>query len=373
MSTPRFIITRSTFAFALLAAVWGCSKERPANENKSATAPAPTAPSVVPYPKLRPVPAPPAAFGALKVPADNPTTPEKVRLGNQLFFDPRLSADGSRSCYSCHQNDDGSGGHEPTAIGAGNKPLPRHSPTLWNVGYLPLLYWDGRANSLEAQAKGAWSGPNMGVGAEGLAAKAEELGSLPEYKAQFARTFPGLGATPDTVVQAIAAYERTLFCANTAFDRFLDGDTTAMTLQQKSGWELFTGKAACFSCHTPPLLSDAYVNADGAFHNTGIGIEGKDPSAIDEGRSKISKSELDWAAFKTPSLRNVTRSAPYFHDGSVPKLEDAVRYMVRGGFMNKALDPKLMDKKLSEQELGDLMAFLGALDCPDQLTPPSSN
>jgi cytochrome c peroxidase len=143
-----------------------------------------------------------------------------------------------------------------------------------------------------------------------------------------------------------------------------------MTAQQKAGWELFIGKAACHSCHTPPLLSDAYVNADGAFHNTGVGIQGKDPNAVDEGRSKISKSGLEWAAFKTPSLRDVARSAPYFHDGSVAKLEDAVRYMVRGGFMNQALDPKLVDKKLSEPEISDLLAFLGALDCPGKLTPP---
>lgn len=350
-----------------LTALAGCSKK----EAPSAAAAATTGTATAAARKLPPVPTPPSAFGPIKTPENNPTTPEKVHLGNQLFFDKRLSVDGSLSCYSCHQNEDGTGGHEPTALGAGNKPLPRHSPTLWNVAYLPKLYWDGRADTLEAQAKAAWAGGNMGVGQDKLAAKADELGSLPEYKAAFDRVFPGIGATPDTVVQALSAYERTLFCADTAFDKFSAGDTGAMNDQQKAGWELFIGKAGCHGCHTPPLMSDAYVNAEGAFHNTGVAQEGKPEASIDEGRSKISKNPLEWAAFKTPSLRNVTRSAPYFHNGSVAKLEDAVRFMVGGGFMNKALDPKLMDKKLSEDEIKNLIAFLGALECGGKLTPPS--
>jgi cytochrome c peroxidase len=377
MSRPRarssaIAARRLSFISALalpLAALGGCSKkDAPSGSSAAASSkPVGTAAAVA----LPPLPVPPAIFGALKTPENNPTTAEKVHLGNQLFFDQRLSVDGSRSCYSCHQNEDGTGGHDPKAIGAGNKPLPRHSPTLWNVAYLPKLYWDGRSDSLEAQAKAAWSGGNMGVPPDKLAAKADELGSLPEYKEQFDRAFPGLGATPETVVQAISAYERTLFCADTAFDRFSAGDTGAMNDAQKAGWELFIGKAGCHGCHTPPLLSDAYVNADGAYHNNGVGQEGKDEASIDEGRMKISKNPLDWAAFKTPSLRNITRSAPYFHDGSVAKLEDAVRFMATGGFMNKALDPKLMDKKLTDEELKNLIAFLGALECGGKLTPPA--
>lgn len=364
----RRFIAPASLALLALTALASCSKKEAPSGSATAASSANTASAAK---KLPAVPTPPAAFGPIKTPANNPTTPEKVHLGNQLFFDKRLSADGSLSCYSCHLNEDGTGGHDPTAIGPGNKPLPRHSPTLWNVAYLPKLYWDGRADTLEAQGKAAWAGGNMGVGQDKLAAKADEIGSLPEYKEQFDRAFPGIGATPDTVVQALSAYERTLFCADTAFDKFSAGDTSAMNDQQKAGWELFIGKAGCHGCHTPPLLSDAYVNADGAFHNTGVGQEGKAEASIDEGRGKISKNPLEWAAFKTPSLRNVTRSAPYFHNGSVAKLEDAVRFMAGGGFMNKALDPKLMDKKLSEDEIKNLIAFLGALECGGKLTPPS--
>ncbi len=305
----------------------------------------------------------------MKTPSSNPTTLAKVKLGNQLFFDPALSADGTRSCYSCHQNEDGTGGHEPLAIGAKNTPLTRHAPVMWNVGYLPRFYWDGRSDSLEAQAKAAWAGGNMGVGEENLAAKAAEIGQKPEYKAAFHSAFPGMGATPDTVVQAISAYERSLFCGDTAFDRHVAGETSALNEAERAGLELFIGKAGCHSCHTPPFMSDAYVAEDGSYHNVGVGIAGKDPSAIDVGRQKVSQNPSEWAAFKTPSLRNVTRSAPYLHDGSMSKLEDVVRFMAGGGYKNPMLDTKMVDKQLTDAEVAQILAFLGALSCPQNLTP----
>lgn len=351
----------------VIAVAFGCAqKEAPRNDPAPAAASAPK-PLTATHP---PVPEPPAALGPVKAPKDNPTTPAKVALGRRLFFDPSLSADGTRACYSCHQNEDGTGGHEPTAIGAKNVPLPRHAPIMWNVGYLPRFYWDGRADSLEAQAKGAWAGGNMGVGEANLAAKATELGDKPEYRAAFDEAFPGIGATVETVLQAIAAYERTLFCGDTAFDRHVAGDANAMNSEQKAGQELFIGKAGCHSCHTPPWFSDAYVSEDGSYHNVGVGIEGKDPSAVDVGRQKISQSPADWAAFKTPTLRNITRSAPYLHDGSKSKLEDVVRFMAGGGFPNPAIDPKMVDKKLTDDEVKKIVAFLGALECPGSLSPP---
>jgi cytochrome c peroxidase len=313
------------------------------------------------------VPRPPEALGLLRTPPNNPTTPLKVALGKKLFFEPALSVDGTRSCYSCHQNEDGTGGHEPLAIGAKNVTLPRHAPALWNVAYLPRLYWDGRSDSLEAQAKAAWAGGNLGVGQENLTAKANELGARTEYKALFDAAFPGYGATVETVVQAISAYERTLFCADTAYDRFASGDSQALSSEQKAGLELFQGKAACHGCHTPPFFSDAYLAAEGSYHNVGMGIEGKDAAAVDVGRQKISNNPLDWATFKTPSLRNVTRSAPYGHDGSQAQLEAQVRYMAKGGFKNPNLDPKMIDKQLSDAEISQLLAFLGALECPGKL------
>jgi cytochrome c peroxidase len=320
------------------------------------------------------IPKPPESLGPIKVPPDNPLTPAKVALGQRLFFDKRLSSDGSRSCYDCHTNEHGTGGEVPLAVGAENKQLTRHAPILWNVAYLPRLYWDGRADSLEAQAKGAWSGGNMGVGADNLQKKADELGALPEYKQAFLDVFPTEGATPDTVVKAIASYERTLFCGDTKFDKFKAGDQSALTEQQKKGWELFSGpKANCHSCHTPPFFSDAYTAAEGAYHNTGRGFdEGKKPDEIDVGREKVSSSPSDHGAFKTPTLRNVSNSAPYFHNGAAKTLEEAVRFMAGGGYKNPNRDPKLEDKKLSDEEIADLVAFLGSLACDGKLEPPKN-
>ena len=213
----------------------------------------------------------------------------------------------------------------------------------------------------------------MGVGKDNLVDKADELGEKPEYKAQFDAVFPGIGATPDTVVKALAAYERTLFCTDTAFDRFVAGDASALNEEQKKGKDLFIGQAGCHSCHTPPMLSDAYLNSDGAYHNVGIGIEGKSTDEVDVGRQKVSENPSEWAAFKTPSLRNVSKTAPYFHDGSVAKLEDAVRFMASGGYKNPKLDAKMVDKKLTDEQITQLVAFLGSLDCEGELEAPPAH
>lgn len=346
--------------FALIA----CQGQGGGPASRGSAAPSASASGTAqPLPPLPRVPESPPALGSLGVPKDNPTTPVKVRLGNLLFFDNRLSADGTRSCYSCHDNADGTGGHEPLAVGAKGAKLPRHAPIMWNVGYLPKLYWDGRSDSLEAQMKGAWSGGNMGVGQDGLPAKAKEIGALPEYQALFAAAFPGEEATPDSVAKAVAAYERTMFCGDTAFDKFSGGDKTALGEEQAKGLALFSGKAACNACHTPPFFSDAYTTDGGAFHNVGIGTKDKPEAEVDVGRAKVSKSDADWSAFKTPTLRNVTRSAPYFHDGSVSTLEEAVTIMAGGGIPNKHKDAKLVDKKLKKDEIASIVSFLGALEC----------
>lgn len=301
-------------------------------------------------------------IGEMQHPSDNPTTSAKVSLGHRLFFDKRLSADGSVSCYSCHQNEDGNGGHDPIAIGAKDKKLTRHSPVIWNVGYLPAFYWDGRADSLEAQAKGAWGGGNMGVGKENLDAKAKEIAQLPEYEAAFSEVFPGkeIGATE--VAQAISAYERTLVCKDTAFDKYAAGDKSALSAEQKQGLELFTGKAMCTACHAPPFFSTAYAGK-GAYFNVGVGTQGVKEEEVDVGRMAVTEDEKDWAAFKVPTLRNVTKSAPYFHDGHEADLHQAVKFMASGGYDNKNKTPLMMDKKLTDQEVDLIVTFLSALEC----------
>jgi cytochrome c peroxidase len=255
------------------------------------------------------------------VPADNPMSAAKVALGHALFMDKRLSGDGSRSCYSCHQNELGAADGRALALGAGDQPLTRNTPTIWNVGYHANgLYWDGRAPTLEAQATGALAGGNMGVGKEGLEAKAKEIGALPEYAAQFVAVFGLADASEvsmDHVVMALSAYERTLLCGDTAFDK----DELSEAAQR--GWDLFRGKASCSTCHSGDNFSD------GAYHNIGLSHDelGGLLADADPGRSKPSGDEADQYKFRTPTLRNVAKTAPYFHNGSVATLEEVVAYM----------------------------------------------
>lgn len=310
------------------------------------------------------------ALGDMPVPADNPQSKEKIELGHQLFFDKRLSGDGSVSCYSCHQNEDGNGGHDPVAIGAKGKKLTRHSPVIWNVGYAKKHYWDGRSATLEEQGLAALVGGNMGVGKESVEAKAKEIGKIAGYKKQFDAAFPGKGVTPETIVQALSAYQRTLVCADTAYDKYAKGDKTALSPEQKRGLVAFTGKGACTTCHTPPFFSLAFLSPEGAYFNTGVGTQGKAEADVDPGRMNVTKKDTDWAAFKPPSLRNVSKSPPYFHDGSVASLKDAVIFMATGGAKNKNLTPLISDKQLTPTEIDDIVAFLGALDCNQKLEEP---
>jgi cytochrome c peroxidase len=309
-------------------------------------------------------------LGAVKAPADNPQSDEKVELGHQLFFDKRLSGDKSRACYSCHLNEDGNGGKDPIAIGAGEKKLTRHSPVIWNVGYLPRLYWDGRSKTLEEQGTAALVGGNMGVGKDNMEKKAQEIGKIPGYKKQFAKVFPGKGATPETIVQALSAYERTLVCNDTTYDRYAKGDKKLLNDNQKKGLELFMGKAQCTACHAPPFFSTAYSVPDGTYFNAGVGFEGKKEEEVDIGRKKVTNDDANFAAFKVPTLRNVSKSAPYFHDGSKKTLEEAVRFMAGGGFKNAHLSPLLGDRHLADDEVKAIVEFLGALDCQVALAEP---
>lgn len=304
-------------------------------------------------------PGPPAAFGAVKVPEDNPNTPAKVALGRQLYYDTRLSVDGSRSCYSCHVCEHGLTDGKPVAEGAAGKVLTRSSPSLWNVAYQTEFYWDGRSASLEKQAMAAWTGGNMGANAEEITAK---LNQIAGYRDQFQAVF-GSEATPEHIVQAISAYERTyLFCGDTPYDKWKSGDASAVNDAAKRGAELFVAKAGCGNCHSGVLFTDM------KYHNVGIGMDAAEP---DPGRGKVTGAEADIGAFKTPSLRDISRSAPYFHNGSVATLEEAVTLMVNGGIDNPHLDREnLKATNLTDAEKADLIEFLKSLDCSCTLQAP---
>ena len=311
-----------------------------------------------------------AGYEEMVVPADNPMTGPKVALGRQLYYDQRLSGDGNRSCYGCHLKEHGLTDGRPTALGAFDKQLTRAAPTMWNVGYYDSLYWDGRSTALEKQVQGAWSGGNMGAsgndGAPSMDDICASLNEIPGYAEQFQEVFGG-PATPDNVALAVAAFMRTIVTTteNSRFIAFQAGDESALNDQEKRGWAIFSEKAKCTNCHDGRLL------ADKQFHNVGIGMDAENP---DVGRGKVSGDEQDTGAFKTPSLFDISKSAPYFHDGSVATLEEAVDLMLSGGKENEWLDvTNLEDAKnanLSDEETADLLAFLGALDVDYAIEEP---
>jgi cytochrome c peroxidase len=346
MSRNKILVSVAilSFVFSLMLAV-GCSSHSNPDVAGGFT------------PEIHPLPQPLTSYEPMTIPPDNPMSPEKVALGRQLFFDERLSVDGSRSCYSCHVCEHGLTDGLPKAIGAGNKQLPRSSPTLWNIGYHKEFYWDGRSPSLEKQALAAWTGANMGAKADEIVTK---LNGLQGYKAQFQKVFQS-DATPDNVVKAIAAYERTIISAITAWDRWKAGNQSALSESAMRGWNIFQA-IKCNNCHDGVLFTDQQ------YHNVGIGMDQKEP---DVGRFKVSNKPEDTGAFKTPTLRDIANTAPYFHDGSVKTLEEAVDTMLAGGKPNDHIDKKnLQPHKLDATMREDLLNFLKSLSVDCKLTKP---
>lgn len=289
-------------------------------------------------------------------PANNPPTPAKIALGKRLFEDPQLSANGKISCASCHDARLSFTDGEALGKGVSGKRLGRHSPTLWNVAFSPLLFWDGRAASLEDQAKFPVAHPDeMGASLE---AGAERFGKDEGYRAAFAQAFPeAQGAvTAELMARAIAAYERTLISPPTRFDRWIEGDAGALTAAEQRGFATFTGKGKCSVCHSGFALTDH------SFYDIGLPSE-------DEGRAKIMGLTSTRHAFKTPTLRELAWTAPYMHDGSLATLEDVVRFYEAGGVdrPSKASD-LARGLQLSDAERQDLIAFLEALSSE---APPS--
>jgi len=318
------------------------------------------------------------------VPRENPMTAEKVELGRKLFFDARLSADGKISCASCHDPQKGFADGKPVAEGIGGKVGVRNSPTLLNAMFNPNQFWDGRADGLEDQAVQPLTNPlEMGNASHDEVVK--RLRALPEYRAGFQSVFGG-EATIARVGQALAAYERTLVAADSPFDRFMAGDAGAISNEAKRGFALFRGKARCSRCHT---FSDALpFFTDFNYHNTGVaanhpnfGRLASEAFAVAEtdrakevidrlarqdggqelGRILISYQVFDIGSYRTPSLRNIALTAPYFHDGSARTLADVVRFYNQGGKANLNREWELNSLDLTEAEQRDLVTFLESL------------
>jgi cytochrome c peroxidase len=280
-------------------------------------------------------------------PEDNPPTAAKVQLGKQLYFDPRLSRDRDISCASCHDPAKGWSNGDQFAKGFGGKLGGRNAPTIINSAYNRFQFWDGRAANLEDQALGPMQNPiemNMT-----LPEVVERLNEVEGYRQQFQEVFGSEEITEERVAQAIAAYERTILSGDAPYDRFKAGDKTALSEAAQRGMSLFFGKAQCSSCHSGPSFTD------NAFHNLGIGMTAEQPDA---GRQEISKLQGDRGSFKTPTLREISRTAPYMHDGSMKTLEEVVEHYNQGGQKNPYLDESVFPLKLSDQEKQDLVTFL---------------
>jgi len=287
----------------------------------------------------------------LNVPADNPLTPEKVMLGHMLYFDKRLSADGTVSCATCHDPAKGWSDGEPVSTGIKGQKGTRNAPTSINSTYMALQFWDGRGKNLEDQAAGPMTNP-VEMGNANHQVIVERIAKIPAYAELFQKAFGG-PPTKDRLVQAIASFERTVLSGNSKYDRFNAGEANALNESEKRGKDLFFGKAMCIVCHNGPNFSDSQ------FHNLGVGMSKPNP---DLGRYTQTKAERDKGAFKTPTLRDVEKHAPYMHDGSQKSLEEVVEFYDQGGEANPQLDPLVRKLNLTPQEKADLVNFMKALN-----------
>jgi cytochrome c peroxidase len=294
----------------------------------------------------------PAGLDARPVPPDNPLTEAKVRLGRRLFFDPILSADGTVACASCHQPDHGFASPARLSVGIGGRRTTRNVPTLLNRAYGKSFFWDGRETTLEAQALRPIENPHeMGTS---VADAVKRLTVHKEYPALFQAAFSD-GVTADNLGRALASFERLLLTGDTRVDQFRVGIVSGLNDQEKHGMWLFESRGRCWRCHNGVNFTDE------EFHNTGVSW-GKEP--LDLGRYAHTKNDADRGRFKTPTLRGLTRTAPYMHDGSLATLEDVVEFYNRGGGKNPYLDPAIAPLELSKEEARDLVAFLKALSEP---------
>ena len=295
------------------------------------------------------------------IPKDNPMSAAKVELGKQLYFDPRLSCDDTVSCASCHDPMKGWSNSANFATGVRSQVGGRSAPTIINSAYSELQFWDGRAHRLEGQALGPIANPiEMDHKLEDCVVK---LNKIPGYKQQFLKVF-GTDVTPENIAKAIASFERTVLSGNAPYDKFKAGDANALSAAAERGRKVFFGKGHCSACHVGANFTDQ------SFHNIGVGMAAAKP---DLGRYEVTKVVGDKGAFKTPTLREIARTAPYMHDGSLKTLEEVVEHYDKGGIPNPQLDEEIFPLKLTAQEKADLVTFmkegLASPDYPD-IAPP---
>ncbi len=286
----------------------------------------------------------------MPVPEGNPLTPEKVDLGRRLFNDRLLSRDRSMACATCHDPKRAFTDGRATAVGVFGRKGSRGAPTLVNRGYGAAFFWDGRATSLEEQVLQPIQNPNeLGMTLEEVLLR---LRHSRLYRKQFASAFRSDPNVED-MARALASYVRTILSGDSPLDRYLNGESQALSDAARRGLQIFRGKGNCTACHVGPNFSDE------RFHNTGVAWRGG--KLGDPGRSAVTGKEADRGAFKTPTLREVARTAPYMHDGSITTLEDLIEFYNRGGNANPDLDPEIHPLQLTADEKQALTAFLKSL------------
>jgi len=288
-------------------------------------------------------------------PASNPTTPAKVELGKMLYHDPRLSSNGVVSCNSCHNVMAGGDDSRPGSIGVKNQVGGRGAPSVYNSAFNSVQFWDGRAPSLEAQAKGPVTNPGE-MGMKSWDEVVARLKQMPEYNKAFASAFGSEDdVTADNAAKAIAAYERTLITPNSAFDRYVTGDKSALNEQQVRGMNTFA-ELGCVGCHAGPAFNGPQLPEGTGFYQkfptfANDEMEAKYNFSADNGRYEATKNDADRHFFKVPTLRNIALTAPYFHNGKVERLDEAVRVMAK----------TQLNKELSGEQVADIVSFLNGL------------
>lgn len=289
----------------------------------------------------------------LPAPADNRPTPARAALGRRLFFDPVVSRDSTVACASCHRPELGFADTLPRSPGVAGRRGRRATPTLVNRGYGVSFFWDGRAASLEEAVLLPIEDPReLDLPLDSLVAR---LAADPRYRGLFFRAY-GTAASRGTVADALASFVRLIRSGDAPVDRLLPEGDEALSAEARRGRRLFLGKAGCFACHIGPNLTDE------GFHDTGVAARSAAGGGYtDPGRGAITGRQEDRGEFKTPTLREVARRAPYMHDGSLASLEEVVRFYDRGGGSSPSLDPEIRSLDLSEREIDDLVAFLESL------------